>query len=49
MWKLLIWVFFIGIMSISVLNREIDTFNYLLYSLVILYIYYVFCQIENKI
>jgi hypothetical protein len=47
MWKIFIWGFFILIITISILNREIDTPHYLLYSLTILYIYYIFYKIKT--
>lgn len=46
MWQIILWAFFIFTMTFSILNREIDTFNYLLYSLTLFYIYYIFYQIK---
>jgi hypothetical protein len=40
-----IWIVFITCMSLSVLNRIIDTYTYLLYSFVLLYIFYIYKQI----
>lgn len=40
-----IWLFFVVSMSISVLTRIIDTYTYLLYSFVLLYIIYIYVQI----
>lgn len=43
---IIVWGIFIFTMSISIFNHEIDTFHYLLYSLVMLYTYYIFYQIK---
>jgi hypothetical protein len=42
---LILWIFFILIMSLSVLNRKIDTFHYILFSLVMLFITYIYKQL----
>lgn len=46
MWQIISWIFFIFTMTFSILNKEIDTFNYLLYSLFLFYIFYIFYQIK---
>jgi hypothetical protein len=37
-----VWALFIITMSFSVLNRKIDTFHYILFSLVLLYMTYIY-------
>ena len=37
----LLWLLFIFTMGVSVLNRKIDTFHYILFSLVMLYFVYI--------
>ena len=41
----LLWGLFIIVMSLAALNREIDTFHYILFSLVMLYFTYIYKQL----
>jgi hypothetical protein len=41
----LIWVIFIVIMSLGALGEGLDTFHYLMYSFIMLYILYIFKQL----
>jgi len=42
MFIIIVWTFFIFIMSLGVLEHKIDTFLYLLYGFTILYFIYVY-------
>jgi hypothetical protein len=46
MFLISLWLVFIILMSISVLGRRIDTFHYLLYALVLLYITIIYNEIK---
>jgi hypothetical protein len=46
LWQIIAWILFIFTMTLSILNKEITTFDYLLYSLFLFYIYYIFYQIK---
>jgi hypothetical protein len=43
-----IWLFFIVSMSLSVLTKIIDTYTYLLYSFILLYLFYIYVQIKKN-
>jgi len=47
MWQIITWILFIILMTFSILNKEIDTFSYILYSLALFYIHYIFYKIKT--
>lgn len=46
MFLISIWLWFIVLMSISVLGRKIDTFHYILYALILLYVTIIYNEIK---
>lgn len=48
MFNIIIWIFFILVMSLAVLGKIIDTFSYLLYLIVMLYVIDIYYQLTNN-
>lgn len=43
----IIWFFFSFLMSLAALDRILETYTYILYSFVLLYILYVYIQVNR--